>query len=140
MDLDGDGVDGCTADCNDSDPSVAANPSGVCDPIGPIGPGEEGDGGCKEVEVPGGVVLLCLEARPWMEASEHCQEKGLELVSIHDQATMDALVDALTAEFDEPHANLIRSWIGLNDRKTEGTFEWADGSAVDFLDCTIRSR
>ena len=55
-------------------------------------------------------------------AIEACQERGGNLATIRNQAEQDAAFAAVPSG--------ARAYIGLNDRDTEGSFVWADGSAV----------
>ncbi|XP_072418183.1 lectin-like [Chiloscyllium punctatum] len=67
----------------------------------------------------------------WIDAELHCQHlaPGGHLASLHGMEQNKVL------------ANMIHNsknkcspiWIGLNDVHKEGTFQWSDGSALDFI-------
>ena len=57
-------------------------------------------------------------------AIEACQESGGNLATIRNQAEQDAAFAAV------PRG--ARAYIGLNDRDSEGSFVWANGSAVSY--------
>ena len=61
----------------------------------------------------------------YADASANCQSMGMQLASIHS-AEQDAEAFALAA------GSTSFVWFGLHDLTTEGTFEWSDGSAVDY--------
>ncbi|KAK1878469.1 Macrophage mannose receptor 1 [Dissostichus eleginoides] len=60
-------------------------------------------------------------ALTWPQAEASCKQQGASLLSIND-FHQQAFVTASTDEL----------WIGLNDRKTEGQFDWIDHSTVSF--------
>jgi spore coat protein CotH len=133
IDQDGDGYDGCTADCNDANAAVHPGATEACNLADDDCNGIVDDpGGCPRciaVAAPDGRSYgLCFDRLSWSAARQRCRAEGHELASLHDLPTVDRLareaIERLGAE---------RAWIGLNDLVTEGAFEWADGSA---LDCT----
>jgi len=70
---------------------------------------------------------VCVESLSWTEASAHCQSRGQELLSLHDDDTAEFVFSTGMELFDwRPF------WIGLNDRDTEGVFTWSDGSDFDY--------
>ncbi|XP_068785673.1 low affinity immunoglobulin epsilon Fc receptor-like [Struthio camelus] len=71
----------------------------------------------------GSCYALGLGAAGWAQAQGACQEQGATLVSIGDHQEQ-AFVASLAPSHDV--------WIGLHDRSTEGTFEWADGSPLAY--------
>ncbi|EYF03864.1 Hypothetical protein CAP_5128 [Chondromyces apiculatus DSM 436] len=139
-DQDGDGVPrcdcdcsyyGCNCDCNDQGASVYPDAPEQCNLA---------DDNCDEVwdEDPscpqcvmepapgGGTLAFCFSPFLWSNAEADCVAQGGHLVSIHDQATQDAIVST---------AQSIASgywWIGFNDQDEEGVFTWTDGSPVDY--------
>eukprot|EP00794_Sanderia_malayensis_P019118 gene19117-21035_t len=63
---------------------------------------------------------------PWVEARNYCRSLGRDLASINSQAE-EAEVEKVTRK-ENPH----RYWLGFNDLKVEGQFEWSDGSPVTY--------
>jgi len=62
----------------------------------------------------------------WDQAQARCAKNGGNLVTINTPAIQQFLVDALEfLQFDKHGV-----WIGLNDRKTEGSFEWSTGQMM----------
>uniref|UniRef100_A0A3B3BT12 Macrophage mannose receptor 1-like n=2 Tax=Oryzias melastigma TaxID=30732 RepID=A0A3B3BT12_ORYME len=62
----------------------------------------------------------------WSDAQLTCRKEGGDLVSIHN-------VEEQSFVFSElGYAQTDELWIGLNDRTTEGLFDWTDHSAVRF--------
>jgi len=74
-------------------------------------------------------LLLVKSEKTWSEASHHCYRLGGNLVSIHSQADQNKAVDHLIRHSGQGGV----FWIGLNDRNTEGRFEWADKTSVSYL-------
>ncbi|MDY0002657.1 MAG: FG-GAP-like repeat-containing protein [Polyangia bacterium] len=65
--------------------------------------------------------LLCSQTPlPYEEAQAFCWSRGADLVVI-GSAEEDEFLESMVAE---------TAWIGLDDRLTEGTFEWVDGSSL----------
>jgi Ca2+-binding RTX toxin-like protein len=62
------------------------------------------------------------KAATWKDAQAEAQSLGGNLVTVNDQAENDWLLNTFGSE----------KWIGYTDEKTEGTFEWADGSTSNF--------
>jgi len=58
----------------------------------------------------------------WSQAEAECMNRGLQLASIHSQEEQD-FVNGLTTS---------SLWIGLTDLKSEGHFQWSDGTPLDF--------
>ncbi|MGM0577826.1 MAG: lectin-like protein, partial [Myxococcota bacterium] len=72
-----------------------------------------------------GEYLLFSDALAWLDAQELCRGLGGHLASV-----ADADENALFADFAT--AQLVSPWIGFNDRASEGTFVWTDGSPVTY--------
>ena len=74
---------------------------------------------------------LCIRqidiTKTWHESLAECESlssvKG-SLVSIHSRQEMDLLLSVLDRN---------ESWIGLNDIDNEGTYNWADGSPLVYV-------
>lgn len=68
------------------------------------------------------VYLVCPEVLSWTESRDACDRLGYALVTIDDADENREVAAWLPGD----------SWIGLNDRDDEGTFEWLDGSRPGF--------
>ncbi|XP_049454404.1 macrophage mannose receptor 1-like [Epinephelus fuscoguttatus] len=62
----------------------------------------------------------------WSDAQRECLNEGGDLVSIHNVEDQSFVISQLG------YTSTDEVWIGLNDRKTEGLFEWIDHSPVSF--------
>jgi hypothetical protein len=142
-DNDGDGYGaGCSlgADCDDTDWSRNPSRPDVCDGEDNDCSGQPDDDNdrcaCEEVSVTpaapdGGVgasttYRLCDEALSWPRAHNRCLAQGGDLASIDDAETNLALIAEAQGR------GLTAPWFGLNDRASEGTFVWADGTTPAF--------
>eukprot|EP00794_Sanderia_malayensis_P009506 gene9506-biopygen7847 len=63
----------------------------------------------------------------WPEARQHCLDLKGDLASIRDWAENERIT-----EFIKSTGIRESIWIGMNDRRQEGTMEWSDGSPVTF--------
>ena len=115
---------GYTCACKDGFVDLAAdeNPNNV---------GRECELPCPEGYGPHRLGDICLrvstEPANWVTARDACRAEYGDLVSIHSEA--DAKKVAAIVKEDGWTPNF---WIGLNDRDTEGTFTWSDGTPLDF--------
>ena len=132
VDHDGDGFDGCTADCDDFNGDVFPGATVACNIVDDDCDGEIDDNPecprCVEEKGPDGATyLLCFDRLDWPKAQERCKEEGGELASFHDEDTWQHIswraVEVLGEEW---------MWIGLNDVDVEGEFIWTDSSDFDF--------
>ncbi|XP_042353789.1 macrophage mannose receptor 1-like isoform X2 [Plectropomus leopardus] len=64
--------------------------------------------------------------KTWPDAQRDCRNKGGDLISIRNVEDQSFVVSQLG------YTSTDELWIGLNDRKTEGLFEWMDHSTVSF--------
>ncbi|XP_026152064.1 CD209 antigen-like protein E [Mastacembelus armatus] len=64
--------------------------------------------------------LLSTQAGSWDKGRQDCRDREAELVTI-DSYEEQVFVSAL---------NKKDTWLGLNDIETEGTWKWADGTAL----------
>ncbi|KAF3698792.1 Macrophage mannose receptor 1 [Channa argus] len=62
----------------------------------------------------------------WPDAQRQCRSEGGDLVSIRNLEDQSFVISQLGYESTD------ELWIGLNDKKTEGLFEWSDHSTVSF--------
>ena len=67
--------------------------------------------------------------KSWPEARKHCQSIGGDLASIIDQSDNERI-----KVFLDQNGAYQNVWIGANDKKKEGTFEWSDGTVFSFSD------
>ena len=68
-------------------------------------------------------LILFREKKMWVDAEAYCQDIGGNLASIKTELEQQEVMDV--AEEDVV-------WIGGNDRASEGTWEWTDGSPWDY--------
>jgi hypothetical protein len=61
-------------------------------------------------------------AASWADAGAACAARGASLVQIEDVTTLDFL----------RAAGVSSGWLGLSDTEVEGTWRWADGSALAY--------
>uniref|UniRef100_A0A3Q2ZE58 C-type lectin domain-containing protein n=1 Tax=Kryptolebias marmoratus TaxID=37003 RepID=A0A3Q2ZE58_KRYMA len=61
--------------------------------------------------------------KTWADARSACRKEGGDLASIRNLEDQSFVIAQLG--YDEV-------WIGLNDKKTEGLFDWTDHSTVSF--------
>jgi C-type mannose receptor len=71
--------------------------------------------------------MICTAAADWTTAQAGCRTFGYHLASIGDSGE-DAFVDGTI----DTYSTTTTWWIGLNDRRREGTFLWEDGSSVAY--------
>ncbi len=127
-DADGDGYDALRCggnDCDDTDGSIHPRAG---DTYGD-GLDEDCDGmDCVADSVRGAYFVVCPEPHlTWMEAQDACLAGGYDgLASITSSTEQDAI-----NTMDDMLAGGIR-WIGLHDRTTEGSFQWADGTSYGY--------
>ena len=67
--------------------------------------------------------------KSWEEARKYCQSIGGDLASIADQSESERIKAFLDQNGVDQYV-----WIGANDKRKEGTFEWSDGTAFSFSD------
>ncbi|XP_039998644.1 macrophage mannose receptor 1-like [Xiphias gladius] len=64
--------------------------------------------------------------KTWSDAQRECRSEGGDLVSIRNVEDQSFVISQIG------YASTDELWIGLNDRKTEGLFDWSDHSTVSF--------
>ncbi|XP_038573591.1 macrophage mannose receptor 1-like [Micropterus salmoides] len=64
--------------------------------------------------------------KTWSDAQRQCRNDGGDLVSIRNVEDQSFVISQLG------YASADELWIGLNDRKTEGLFDWSDHTTVSF--------
>jgi len=77
---------------------------------------------CRRQTFGGHVYLFCSTGRTWADARSDCQSWGYDLVSIGGDAENELVRMNVTED----------TWIGLNDRMTEGAYVWPDGSPFGY--------
>ena len=65
----------------------------------------------------------------WLDAQSSCAIWGGDLTSITTERENNYLNTLITS-------SVGNSWIGLNDRDTEGMYTWIDGTAVSYTNWT----
>jgi hypothetical protein len=116
-----DGFAGADGDCDDYDFGAWPGNLETCN-----GTDDNCDGLVDELPVCYGCTTVgdyigCSDAVSWESAADLCVAFGASLASIED-ATANSAVAAFGGE----------RWIGANDRTSEGTWRWADGSPVSY--------
>ncbi|XP_041658579.1 macrophage mannose receptor 1-like [Cheilinus undulatus] len=66
------------------------------------------------------------QTQTWSGAQRECRREGGDLVSIRNVEDQSFVISQLG------YASTDELWIGLNDKGTEGLFDWSDHSAVTF--------
>ncbi|XP_037837906.1 macrophage mannose receptor 1-like [Kryptolebias marmoratus] len=64
--------------------------------------------------------------KTWADARSACRKEGGDLASIRNLEDQSFVIAQLG------YASTDEVWIGLNDKKTEGLFDWTDHSTVSF--------
>ncbi|XP_070700689.1 macrophage mannose receptor 1-like [Pempheris klunzingeri] len=85
-------------------------------------------GFCSSPWIPynGHCFYLLRTPQTWTDAQRECRKEEGDLVSIRNVEDQSFVISQLG------YAATDELWIGLNDRKTEGLFDWNDQSAVSF--------
>lgn len=77
----------------------------------------------------GNVCLVFVTTKySWPDASSHCHHNGGHLVKIENSQKQHFIYNTLRAL----HWKEIRVWLGANDRASEGTWKWQDGTRVSY--------
>lgn len=150
LDADNDGfgdatspIDGCDAgpftspnadDCDDTDETVNPGAEEVCNAQDDTCDGEIDEGGacpCPVETFEGRAFAFCTEVglpfdATWNIANQACGAAGYSLASIHSEAEDDFVTETAASYSSGTW------WIGLNDRRSEGNYQWSDGSPFDY--------
>lgn len=132
VDEDGDGWPGCGQDCDDGNGAIYPGANEACNLIDDDCSGAVDDGNdCPQcvtlVDESNAPFAFCFNRLDYWSAQQECRNLGGELVSVHSQSQHDWLLttsNALNVGYEW--------WIGFNDVAEEGTFQWDDGSTVDY--------
>ncbi|XP_054718076.1 macrophage mannose receptor 1-like [Uloborus diversus] len=68
------------------------------------------------------------ETYSWHRARQYCEDKGYSIASVHNTDELEFLLKLV---YEEHNSGSLQLWIGLNSL-TSDTFEWEDGTPVDF--------
>jgi hypothetical protein len=101
------GNDGTGATGGDTDPGVG---------------GSTGNPGELDCRTEGDYTICSNAGLTWEEAQEYCVSQGAALVKIDNADENNEVAQLVNQEGS--------TWIGANDRDTEGEFRWTDGSQV----------
>ncbi len=133
IDGDNDGFSGCGEDCDDGNKAVHPGAVEVCDldddNCDGIWDNDPKCPQCSEMALPApaiGSAAFCFNPKTFADAEADCVKQGGHLLSIHDLKMQTFVTTNAFAIQDSDW------WIGLSDRKTEGTFVWTDGTPVNF--------
>lgn len=120
-------------DCEDGDAAINPGATEDCDTLDNDCSGYADDGGlCPcDVEYYGGEpYMYCDTAVVWADARTECLTYGYDLVAINDVAE-DAWIFATATSYGFG-SNSHFTWIGFNDRTSEGAWAWSNGDAVTY--------
>ncbi|XP_023259418.1 macrophage mannose receptor 1-like [Seriola lalandi dorsalis] len=94
----------------------------------PPAPPQIEQGFCSSPWIPYNGHCFHLQRTPqtWMNAQKECRKEHGDLVSIRNVEDQSFVISQLG------YTSTDELWIGLNDRKTEGLFDWSDQSTVSF--------
>uniref|UniRef100_A0A3Q3KWV0 Mannose receptor, C type 1b n=1 Tax=Mastacembelus armatus TaxID=205130 RepID=A0A3Q3KWV0_9TELE len=86
------------------------------------------EGFCSSPWIPynGHCFYLLRTPKKWTDAQKECRKEHGDLVSIRNVEDQSFVISQLG------YASSDELWIGLNDRKIEGLFDWSDQSTVGF--------
>ena len=129
--LPGNGGCGTNARCGDPDYTLRGDVTctclsgfhlrgGMCVGVCPAGTVDTGGAGACHC------IQRYTDRVAWSAVAPACAAKGMSLPSVHSAAEWAVFV-ALHAA-----AGRGTAWLSLHDRATEGVWQWADGSAVDY--------
>jgi hypothetical protein len=126
-DVDGDGF-ACGLDCDEGNPDIYVGAVEVCgndvdeDCSGRI----DDDDACPDCVVDDSdaarPLMICRVERTYENAAARCAQDGMRLVAIHDRDDNEAVYARAVRRLGD-----ASYWIGLDDRRREGTFDYSDG-------------
>jgi hypothetical protein len=88
-----------------------------------------------QTEVFEGRTYHLLAAKWWHESEDEAVSLGGHLVTINDLAEHNFVYDTFgeTALANAPASGKVNLWIGLCDMTLDGSYQWCDGSAIDYM-------
>ncbi|KAM8728446.1 macrophage mannose receptor 1-like [Acanthopagrus schlegelii] len=102
----------------------------ICYSVRPVAPptGAPEAEFCSSPWIPynGHCFFLNRTEKTWTDAQRACRKEGGDLVSLRNVEDQSFVISQLG------YASTDQLWIGLNDRRTEGLFDWSDHSTVSF--------
>jgi len=127
VDQDGDGV--FEDDCNDEDPTIYPQADEICDNKDNNCDGEIDENDvcpCPYRSFESKGYYFCGRAEKWRNAVDDCIALGAMLVSISSLEENTYIAEQANTLTDG------KWWIGLNDRDSEGVYEWDNGAELSF--------
>uniref|UniRef100_A0A674P6A3 Mannose receptor, C type 1b n=1 Tax=Takifugu rubripes TaxID=31033 RepID=A0A674P6A3_TAKRU len=99
----------------------------------PPAPSEIEQGFCSNPWIPynGHCFYLNRSPQTWYNAQKECRKEGGDLVSVQNVEEQSFIISQLG------FASTDELWIGFNDIKIEGLFDWSDHSSVSFTSWTF---
>ena len=120
-------------DCDDTDSAINPSATDVCDTLDNDCSGDADDGGLCPCDVEyylGEPYMVCSAPLEWAPARTECLTYGYDLVAINDAAENSWIVSTATAAGFTSDSHF--TWMGFNDRSSEGSWVWSSGDAVTY--------
>ena len=119
--------------CDDADADVHPNATDSCDGVDSDCDGTVDDAeDCPcDMDWDGDhAYLFCTDTKSWTDAQAYCNSYGYNMAAPQDAAE-NAWVNKVVYKIA---GSSVKWWFGYNDRTTEGTWEWEDGSTSSYTD------
>ena len=117
-----------SSDCDDTSAAISPADTEACNGYDDDCDGSMDEGGvcpCDVEEYDGKAYMFCTSAKSWTNAQAYCETYGEYELSTISSAAEDAWINT-----EADSRSTAKWWFGFNDRTTEGTFAWSDGSEV----------